>query len=457
MNLDDLHRIYFLGIGGIGMSALARYFHAKGVKVSGYDKTPTTLTSRLQSEGIDIHFEDDITKIPDDIDLVIFTPAIPVELNEFRHIKKSGIKIKKRSDVLGKLTQNKKAIAVAGTHGKTTVSTLIAYLLKQSEVDCNALLGGIAKNYDSNFLISEKSDWMVVEADEFDKSFLQLYPLIEVITSADADHLDIYSNINNLKNSFGKFAAQIRKDGTIIIKKGVEINLDQMPDCRIFEYALDEQTDFFADNIRLKNELYEFDFVTPEETIKNIVLGIPGLINVENAVAALAVAWLAGVTEYEMKAVLPLFSGIKRRFDYQVKSEKIIYIDDYAHHPEEIRSFVMSVKKLYPGKKILGVFQPHLFSRTRDFAGGFAESLELLDEIILMPVYPAREKPIEGVGSEMILDKIAKPGKLLSSKENLINNIAVKEFDILLTLGAGDIDQMVLPIKHYLTKTEQTK
>ncbi|MBC8489425.1 MAG: UDP-N-acetylmuramate--L-alanine ligase, partial [Bacteroidetes bacterium] len=282
--MSDLHRIYFLGIGGIGMSSLARYFHAKGVKVSGYDKTPTALTNRLQSEGIDIHFEDDITKIPDDIDLVIYTPAIPVELNEFRHIKKSGIKIKKRSEVLGKLTQNKKAIAVAGTHGKTTVSTLIAYLLKQSEVDCNALLGGIAKNYDSNFLISEKSDWMVVEADEFDKSFLQLHPLIEVITSADADHLDIYSNINNLKNSFGKFAAQIRKDGTIIIKKGVEINLGQVPDCRIFEYALDEQTDFFADNIRLKNEFYEFDFVTPEETIKNIVLGIPGLINVENAV-----------------------------------------------------------------------------------------------------------------------------------------------------------------------------
>ena len=440
------------------MSALARYFKQKGINVSGYDKTSTILTGQLQAEGIDIHFEDDVNKIPDNIDLIIYTPAIPNDLNEFRYLteslrKKAGLSIKKRSEILGMLSREKSTITIAGTHGKTTISTLVAFLLKQSAVDCTAFLGGISKNFESNLVTSDKSDWLVVEADEFDKSFLQLHPSIEVITSVDADHLDIYGDIENLKNTFREFAGQIRVGGTIIRKKGIDLNFDDLPDCRIFEYALDTKADFYAKNIVLEKEQYKFDIVTPDKIIKDIKLGIPGLINVENAVAAIAVAWLSDVTENEIKQALPNFSGIKRRFDYQVNNDKIVYIDDYAHHPEEISGFVSSVKKMYPGKKVLGIFQPHLYSRTRDFAKEFAISLELLDDIILLPVYPAREKPIEGIDSGIIYDKIRKSKKTLSSKEDLIKNIEKKEFDILLTLGAGDIDKMVQPIKEYLLNT----
>ena len=453
MNLNNLHKIYLLGIGGIGMSALARYFYAKGVKVSGYDKTQTTLTKQLQSEGIDIHFDDNPENIPENIDLIIYTPAIPENLKEFIYLKKTGIPIKKRSEVLGILSGEKKTIAVAGTHGKTTVSTLIAFLLKNSDTDCTAFLGGIAKNYDTNILISEKSDWIVIEADEYDRSFLQLKPAIGVITSVDADHLDIYESFDNLKNSFVSFANQIQKNGTLIFKKEINLNLDKLHNRKIFSYSLkDTSADFHTQNLRFTDGLYIFDFVTPENSIKNIVLGIPGLINVENAVVAIASAYLAGVTETEIKAALPVFSGIKRRFDFQIKSNELIYIDDYAHHPEEIKGMVSSVKEMYPGKKILGIFQPHLYSRTKDFANEFAQSLELLDEIILIPIYPARETPIKGVSSEMILNRISKTEKQVCTKENLINIIAEKEFDILLTLGAGDIDQLVKPIKNYMIK-----
>ncbi|MCD4665730.1 MAG: UDP-N-acetylmuramate--L-alanine ligase [Bacteroidales bacterium] len=457
MNLSNLHNIYFLGIGGIGMSALARYFKQMGINVSGYDKTSTILTGQLQAEGIDIHFEDNVNKIPDNIDLVIYTPAIPDNLNEFRYLvelsqKNQEFKIKKRSEILGMLSREKNTITIAGTHGKTTVSTLIAYLLKQSEIDCTAFLGGISKNFESNLVTSDKSDWLVVEADEFDKSFLQLHPSIEVITSVDADHLDIYGDLENLKNTFRKFAGQIQVGGTIISKKGIDLNFDDLPHCRIFEYALNTKADFYAQNIVLQKEQYKFDINTPDKIIKDIKLGIPGLINVENAVAAIAVAWLSGVTENEIKQSLPNFSGIKRRFDYQINTDKIVYIDDYAHHPEEIRGFVSSVKKMYPGKKILGIFQPHLYSRTRDFAKEFASSLELLDDIILLPIYPAREKPVERIDSGIIHNKIRKSKKTLSSKEDLIKNIEKKEFDILLTLGAGDIDKMVRSVKEYLLK-----
>jgi UDP-N-acetylmuramate--alanine ligase len=447
--------VYFLGIGGIGMSALARYFNGLGVQVSGYDKTKTLLTDQLQQEGIRIHYQDDVKQIPENIDLTIYTPAIPNNLNEFTHLKNSGIPVKKRSEVLGLITNERKTIAVAGTHGKTTVSTLIAHILKNSSIDCSAFLGGISKNYKTNLLISDQSDWMVVEADEFDRSFLQLKPEIGIITSMDADHLDIYGNLESLTSNFTQFAEQIKNNGILLIKDGLQSNFSHLSEIQIFTYSITEGSDFYASNIRLVNDKYCFDFIYRDKIIRDITLGIPGLINVENSVAAMAAAILAGVTEKEIKAGLPAFSGIQRRFDYQIKTEDLIYIDDYAHHPEEIKGFVNSVKKIYPDKKILGIFQPHLFSRTRDFANEFASSLEILDKIILLPIYPAREKPIEGISSELIFDKINSDNKSLCAKTELIDTINRSTFDIILTMGAGDIDQLVLPIKKHLTETKQ--
>jgi UDP-N-acetylmuramate--alanine ligase len=435
------------------MSALARYFKGKGIIVSGYDKTPTTLTDHLITEGMVVHFEDDIDKIPANIDLIIYTPAIPKDLNEFIHLAGSGIPMKKRSEILGELTRDKKTIAVAGTHGKTTVSALIAHLMKQAGLKCTSFLGGISKNYKTNLLTTENSDWMVVEADEYDKSFLQLHPDIGIITSTDADHLDIYGNIETLKSTFQQYAANIKRDGILLIKKRVELNLDELKCRKIFYYSRDEKTDYGSGNIRFKNDRYVFDFVTPENTLHNIVSGIPGMVNVENAIAALTAARMAGVKDEDLIKGLLSFSGMERRFDVQVKSENLIYIDDYAHHPKEIKATVSSIKQMYPGKKIIGIFQPHLFTRTRDFADEFAKSLELLDEVILLPVYPAREKPIDGVNSEMILNRISKKEKEICSKESLLNTLAEKKFEILLTLGAGDIDQLVNPIKNYLIKT----
>lgn len=447
--------MYFLGIGGIGMSALARYFNGLGVQVSGYDKTKTLLTDQLQQEGIRIHYQDDVNQIPKNIDLIIYTPAIPKNLDEFIHLKKTGIPVKKRSEVLGLITNERKTIAVAGTHGKTTVSTLIAHILKKSSIDCSAFLGGISKNYKTNLLISDQSDWMVVEADEFDRSFLQLKPEIGIITSMDADHLDIYGNLESLTSNFTQFAEQIKNNGILLIKEGLHSNFTHLSEIQIFTYSVTEGSDFYASNIRLDNEKYCFDFIYRDKIIRDVTLGIPGLINVENSVAAMAVAILAGITEKEIKAALPAFSGIQRRFDYQIKTEDLIYIDDYAHHPEEIKGFVNSVKKIYPDKKILGIFQPHLFSRTRDFANEFASSLEILDKIILLPIYPAREKPIEGISSKLIFDKINSDNKSLCAKTELIETINRNTFDIILTMGAGDIDQLVLPIKKHLTKTKQ--
>ncbi|MCD4682827.1 MAG: UDP-N-acetylmuramate--L-alanine ligase, partial [Bacteroidales bacterium] len=347
----------------------------------------------------------------------------------------------------------KQTIAVAGTHGKTTVTTLIAHLLTQSKIGCSAFLGGISKNYDANLLTSDSSDWMVVEADEYDRSFLNLYPKIGIITSLDADHLDIYGDFENLKSSFRQFAEQIKNDGLLIIKKRIELNPDQSTGLKIYKYSINEKADFYTENIRLKGDKYIFDLITPENQISGLELGIPGLINVENAVAALAAAYLTGAEEHELKSALSLFTGIHRRFDYKIKTEDLIYIDDYAHHPEELKGIINSVREIYPEKTILGIFQPHLYSRTRDFTDEFAKSLDLLDEVILLPIYPAREKPIEGVNSELILNKISKQKKTLCSKEELIHKIAAKKFDILLTLGAGDIDQLVQPIQNYFTET----
>jgi len=447
--------VYFLGIGGIGMSALARYFNGLGVQVSGYDRTKTLLTEQLRLEAIQIHYQDDLQQIPKNIDLAVYTPAIPETLTEFIHLKSSGIPVKKRSEVLGLISNERRTIAVAGTHGKTTVSTMLSHILKNSTIDCSAFLGGISKNYQTNLLVSDRSDWMVVEADEFDRSFLQLTPEIGIITSMDADHLDVYGNLESLTSNFTQFAKQIKSNGILLIKDGLQSNFTHQSEIQIFTYSMTEGSDFHTSNIRLDKNKYCFDYIYRDKIIRDVTLGIPGLINVENSVAAIAAALMAGVTEQEIKAALPAFSGIQRRFDYQINTEDLIYIDDYAHHPEEIAGFVNSVKKIYPDKKILGIFQPHLFSRTRDFADEFANSLEMLDEIILLPIYPAREKPIEGISSKLIFDKINSVNKSLCSRAELIETINRNTFDIILTMGAGDIDHLVLHLKEYLTQTKQ--
>lgn len=448
MDINKVNNIYFLGIGGIGMSALARYFHNRGVKVSGYDRVSTPLTTALQNEGISIHFADNPNLIPGYPDLVVFTPAVPKNLKEYVHLEKSGVPIKKRAEVLGDLSRNYQTIAVAGTHGKTTVSTICAHILYKSRINCRAFLGGISKNYDSNLLESQKSDWLVTEADEYDRSFLQLHPTTAVITSMDADHLDIYNDHQNLKNNFSQFAGQIKNGGNLLIKKG--LSLEATPTAKTFEYSLDNQADFFAQHIKLNGLFYTFDLQTPKGLIKNCKLGIPGIINVENALAASAAAQLAGASDEEIRLGLSSFKGIKRRLDIRIHNNEVTYMDDYAHHPEEIKSLVTSLRKLFPNKKIMGIFQPHLFSRTRDFASGFGESLSLLDEVILLPIYPARELPVPGVDASLILDHIHIAQKSLLEKSRFPNILNNYQFDVLVTIGAGDIDQLAQPIENHL-------
>ncbi|MBN2173243.1 MAG: UDP-N-acetylmuramate--L-alanine ligase [Bacteroidales bacterium] len=445
-----MKNIYFLGIGGIGMSALARYFKLLGKIVSGYDRTQTELTDQLQAEGIEIHFEDNLNLIPENIELVIVTPAIPKSLKELQFLREKEIPVLKRAEALGWITDRKKTIAVSGTHGKTSVSAMIAHILHHSKLGCHAFLGGIAKNYNSNLILSKKTEWVVAEADEFDRSFLHLNPDIEIITSMDADHLDIYGTLQNLTDSFSQFAGKIRKNGILLLKKGLQLNLPDLRDFTCYRYAIDEEADFYATNIILKNGFYQFDLAMPGSVIESIDLGIPGLLNVENAVAAIAAAHLAGAGETEIKSAISKFTGIKRRFDIRFRNDDIVYIDDYAHHPEEIRRTVLSVRQIFPGKKILGVFQPHLYSRTRDFAEDFAKSLGLPDEVILLPIYPAREEPITGISSRTILDFMDQSKSYVSSKAGLLKDLESKIFDILLTMGAGDIDQLVKPIEKYL-------
>lgn len=445
----DIKHIYMLGIGGIGMSALARYFHAMGHHVSGYDRTATPLTKKLQEEGMAIHYDDDPGKIPARVDLVIYTPAIPRELKELHYFTGKEIPLKKRAEILGELTLNHKTIAVAGTHGKTTVSTMIAHILYASKQGCSAFLGGISKNHNSNFLHTPESEWMVVEADEFDRSFLQLKPAISVVTSMDADHLDIYSSYENLKDTFGAFIAGTQAGGTVLLKNGVDVALKDAK-ISLKRYALEGPAGFYAETITNRHGQYHFTLVTPTEKIKNLTMQMPGMINLENAVAAASAALLAGVSADELRQALTGFTGIKRRFDVRVKTGDTVYIDDYAHHPEEITGLVTSVRKLYPGKKILGIFQPHLFSRTRDFATGFAQSLGLLDEVVLLPIYPAREKPLPGVDANLILEKIDNPRKQLIEKADLLDYEGLDTNDVILTIGAGDIDQLVEPLENEL-------
>jgi UDP-N-acetylmuramate--alanine ligase len=460
MSLDRIEIVYFLGIGGIGMSAIARYFHAQGKTVLGYDRTSTALTTELQMEGMDVHFDDTVLEIPMIIKhtakekiLVVWTPAIPRDSNELNWFADNGYTMKKRSEVLGLITESTRTIAVGGTHGKTTTSSLIAHILTHSGVGCNAFLGGITGNYKSNLLLNGSSDITVVEADEFDRSFLTLSPTISVITSMDADHLDIYGSDEYVKEGFNLFAQKLKPGGTLFVKAGLPLVREAMPDqTEVLTYTIDDSADFRSRDVRVENGKYVFTFQSPEQKIENLHLGLAGRHNVENATVACAVALKMGVTEDQLREALANFKGVKRRFEYVYESNDTVIIDDYAHHPEELRAAIGSARELFPGKKITGVFQPHLFSRTRDFADGFAESLGLLDEVILLPIYPARELPIPGIDSHMLLDKIFGNVKKHLEKSELLAELTRSKPEVLLMLGAGDIDTLVEPAVAALRK-----
>jgi UDP-N-acetylmuramate--alanine ligase len=462
-NLKHIQAVYFVGIGGIGMSALARYFNFHKKMVAGYDLTSTELTQTLEGEEIDIHYEDDVNLIPKEIldlpkdqVLVVYTPAISFQNSELTLFLDEGYDIMKRSQVLGLITKENKTIGVAGTHGKTTTSSIVAHLLKHSGVAITAFLGGITQNYGTNLLLAKKSEYIVVEADEFDRSFLTLTPEMTIITSVDADHLDIYGEEKYLQESFSMYAKQVVSGGTIISKNGIaeKLDLDAVTENNTvknnYKYSLTERADFYTENLRPENGKYHFDVVTPTDKIMDCKFGFPGLHNVENAVSAIAIAQEVGISNEKIKAALETFKGVKRRFEYHVNNHKHIYIDDYAHHPEELKACIASLRDLFPGKKITGVFQPHLYSRTRDFMDDFATSLNELDELLLLDIYPAREEPIEGITSSALLEKITLKNKKLTTKQNLVKDIHNTFTEVLVTMGAGDISNMVQPIKESL-------
>lgn len=453
--MKDIQSIYFLGIGGIGMSNLARYFMSKGLKVAGYDKTETELTRTLTTEGAEIHYEDNIDLIPayckdKAATLVVYTPAVPAENVEVEYFRSKGFEMQKRAQALGLVTQNSKALCCAGTHGKTTTSSMLAHILNMSHLGCNAFLGGILKNYGTNLILSDTSEFTVVEADEYDRSFHWLHPYMALVTSVDPDHLDIYGTEEEYLKSFEKFTSLIQEGGALVMKHNIKLSPKISSGVKLYTYS-ESKGDFHAQNIRVGDGTIRFDFVTPKETIDNIELGVPVRINIENAIGSMALAWLNGTTANELRRGISTFQGAKRRFDFLLKTDKIVMIDDYAHHPDELAASITSVKELYPDKKVLGVFQPHLYSRTRDFADEFARSLSLLDELILLDIYPAREKPIEGVTSRIIFDKVTCP-KILCRKDELIDILESKKdiIEVLLTIGAGDIDQMLSEIKETL-------
>lgn len=458
MNFKDIKQAYFLGIGGIGMSAIARYFNSLGIEVSGYDRTETPLTKELLAEGIKVHYDDldaavSTLGLQKESCLVVLTPAVPKNHGEWNWFQLNGFTIMKRSQVLGIITDAYKTIGVAGTHGKTTTSTLIAHLFKQSTQDCAAFLGGISSNYKTNLLLNQSKDeisnqYMIVEADEFDRSFLTLHPHIAIITSSDADHLDIYGEHDALKKSFLAYASQRNSNGWLLVKKGLDI-IPQLSG-NYLTYSATETADIYAYNIQINGDEYSFDLNFNGKEYHRFILGIPGLHNVENAVAACGVALLAGITEIELRTALANFQGVKRRFEYIIKQPNLVYIDDYAHHPEELRAIISSVKNMYPHKKIVAAFQPHLYSRTRDFVDGFAESLSLLDNIVLLDIYPARELPIEGVTSNIIFQKMTSAHKFLTPKSDAIAIILQQQPEVVLTLGAGDIDTLIEPLKNKL-------
>ena len=448
MELENIRRIYLIGIGGIGMSGLARYFKKRGCVVCGYDKTCTPLTAALMNEGIPVVFQDEVDNIPmsfqekDAHTLVIYTPAIPKESGILNYFKSGGFAFKKRSEVLGIISKGMFTIAVAGTHGKTTTSSMIAHVLKDSGYDCSAFLGGIATNYNSNVLFGNNNT-VVVEADEFDRSFLTLHPDVAIVTSMDADHLDIYGDKSHLVDSFKQFASQLKPGGKLLYRKGLDLKNGKT-------YAANAVADVQAVNVRIENGSFHFDFKNGELIIENIEMGLPGLHNIENAVAAIEVALQLGVSPDKIRTALGNFKGVKRRFEYIVRTEGQVYIDDYAHHPEELRACIQAVKTLYPDKRLTTIFQPHLFTRTRDFADGFAEVLGMTDELIMLDIYPARELPIAGVSSEMILSKIDLTEKRILSKHDVIDYVRKEKPELLLTVGAGDIDTLIEPLKRVL-------
>ena len=437
--------IYFIGIGGIGMSAIARYYNAKGFKVSGYDKTPSPLTEALESEGIEVHYEDNIAFVPKDVSktLVVYTPAIPKDMGELVYVQEKGYRVIKRSRMLGEISQGQRCMAVAGTHGKTTTSTLVSHLFTAAGEGCSAFLGGISKNYDSNLLISN-NDVMVAEADEFDRSFLQLYPEIAVITSMDADHLDIYGDEAHIREAFKAFASQV--SGTVIAKYGLDITPADTK-ARIMTYSFgNPAADFHAEAL----EDGHFDLHYPGGVIEDCVVGIPGWVNIENATAAAAIGLTYGLDPQKIRQALATFSGVKRRFDLQVKRPGCVYIDDYAHHPEEISAALSSIRNSYPDMKLTAVFQPHLYTRTRDFAQEFAQALSKADKLILLDIYPAREEPIPGVSSEIIFKDVTCPEKVLLKRAELMEYLRHEDIELLVTLGAGDIDRFVGQIAQML-------
>ena len=460
MESKDLKAIYFVGAGGIGMSAIARYFLKKGLVVAGYDKTPSALTRQLEKEGMLIHYEENVDAIPaacrqPDSCLVIYTPAIPAEHQELQYFRQHGFDIQKRAQVLGTLTRQHKGLCVAGTHGKTTTSTMCAHIMHQSHLDCNAFLGGISKNYGTNYILSD-SDYVVIEADEFDRSFHWLSPYMTVITSTDPDHLDIYGTKEAYLESFRHYTELLQPGGALIIHRGLEMQESLPAGVRRYDYALTEG-DFHAENIRIDNGEITFDFISPFESVRNVELGQPVPINIENGIAAMAMAQLAGCTAEELRNGMKTYGGVERRFDFKIKTDRLVFLSDYAHHPKEIYQSARSIRELYRNRKITAIFQPHLYTRTRDFYKDFADALSLLDEVVLTEIYPARELPIDGVTSQLIYDHL-RPGieKKLIQKADVLDFVRTHDFDVLIVLGAGDLDNQVPQMAEILmTKNPQ--
>ena len=462
MELKDIKSVYFVGAGGIGMSAIARYFIRKGLVVAGYDKTPSDLTHQLEKEGMLIHYEENVDEIPHACRdpkscLVIYTPAIPKEHKELVFFNEGGFTVEKRAQVLGTLTRTHKGLCVAGTHGKTSTSTMCAHIMHQSHIDCNAFLGGISKNYGTNYILSDHSDYVVIEADEFDRSFHWLRPWMTVITSTDPDHLDIYGTKEAYLESFRHYTTLIQPGGALIIHKDLEMKADVQPGVKVYEYSRDEG-DFHAENIVIDNGEITFDFVSPIETVKGIELGQPVPINIDNSIAAMAMAQLNGCTAEELRYGMKTYHGVVRRFDFKIKNNKHVFLSDYAHHPKEIYQSAKSLRELYKDRKITAIFQPHLYTRTRDFYKDFADALSQLDEVILCDIYPAREQPIPGVTSKLIYDNL-KPGveKSLISKDDVLDLVKKRNFDVLVVLGAGDLDNLCPQITKIIENKEQSE
>lgn len=458
MEIKDIKSVYFVGAGGIGMSAIARYFIHRGMVVAGYDKTPSDLTRQLEKEGMLIHYDEDVQKIPSACRqksscLIIYTPAIPADHQELQYFRKNGFEVQKRAQVLGALTQEHKGLCVAGTHGKTTTSTMCAHIMHHSHLDCNAFLGGISKNYGTNYILST-SDFVVIEADEFDRSFHWLRPWMSVITATDPDHLDIYGTKEAYLESFRHYTELIQPEGALIIHRGLEMQESLAAGVRRYDYALTEG-DFHAENIKIDNGEITFDFISPFENVCNIELGQPVPINIENAIAAMAMAQLAGCTADELRYGMKTYGGVERRFDFKIKNDKLVFLSDYAHHPKEIYQSARSIRELYRNRKITAIFQPHLYTRTRDFYQEFADALSLLDEVILTEIYPARELPIEGVTSKLIYDNLApEVSKQIIRKEDVLDFVKGRDFDVLIVLGAGDLDNYVPQITKILNSKQ---